>query len=165
MQSSPSSYSRGAFFKAFLMVNWGHAIDVITLLFYFKEHNAFFFKQTICAQCEKDACCDWVGDEGAGHFVKMVHNGIEYGDMQVSLLFHQIKYTWPRCTQCLKITKNVSSKAEQERPEGPTERSVLNFFWETGPKKSEKNQFCHVKKWDFLRHFQTLCCSFQKHDE
>ena len=35
--------------------------------------------QTICAQCEKDPCCDWVGEEGAGHFVKMVHNGIEYG--------------------------------------------------------------------------------------
>jgi 6-phosphogluconate dehydrogenase len=28
-------------------------------------------------------CCDWVGGEGAGHFVKMVHNGIEYGDMQL----------------------------------------------------------------------------------
>jgi 6-phosphogluconate dehydrogenase len=28
-------------------------------------------------------CCDWVGPEGAGHFVKMVHNGIEYGDMQL----------------------------------------------------------------------------------
>lgn len=28
-------------------------------------------------------CCDWVGEDGAGHFVKMVHNGIEYGDMQV----------------------------------------------------------------------------------
>jgi len=28
-------------------------------------------------------CCDWIGDEGAGHFVKMVHNGIEYGDMQL----------------------------------------------------------------------------------
>ncbi len=28
-------------------------------------------------------CCDWVGSDGAGHFVKMVHNGIEYGDMQV----------------------------------------------------------------------------------
>lgn len=28
-------------------------------------------------------CCDWVGDDGAGHFVKMVHNGIEYGDMQL----------------------------------------------------------------------------------
>ena len=28
-------------------------------------------------------CCDWVGEDGAGHFVKMVHNGIEYGDMQI----------------------------------------------------------------------------------
>ncbi len=28
-------------------------------------------------------CCDWIGPDGAGHFVKMVHNGIEYGDMQV----------------------------------------------------------------------------------
>ena len=30
-----------------------------------------------------EPCCDWVGDQGAGHFVKMVHNGIEYGDMQL----------------------------------------------------------------------------------
>ncbi len=30
-----------------------------------------------------DPCCDWVGENGAGHFVKMVHNGIEYGDMQM----------------------------------------------------------------------------------
>jgi 6-phosphogluconate dehydrogenase len=30
-----------------------------------------------------EPCCDWVGDKGAGHFVKMVHNGIEYGDMQL----------------------------------------------------------------------------------
>jgi 6-phosphogluconate dehydrogenase len=29
------------------------------------------------------ACCDWVGEEGAGHYVKMIHNGIEYGDMQI----------------------------------------------------------------------------------
>ena len=30
-----------------------------------------------------EPCCDWVGEDGAGHFVKMVHNGIEYGDMQL----------------------------------------------------------------------------------
>ena len=39
--------------------------------------------QSICAQVGKDACCDWVGEEGSGHYVKMVHNGIEYGDMQL----------------------------------------------------------------------------------
>ncbi len=40
--------------------------------------------QTICAHTDAgDPCCDWVGENGAGHFVKMVHNGIEYGDMQM----------------------------------------------------------------------------------
>jgi 6-phosphogluconate dehydrogenase len=40
--------------------------------------------QAICARTpEGDPCCEWIGDGGAGHFVKMVHNGIEYGDMQL----------------------------------------------------------------------------------
>jgi 6-phosphogluconate dehydrogenase len=40
--------------------------------------------QAISAKVEDGTpCCDWVGDDGAGHFVKMVHNGIEYGDMQL----------------------------------------------------------------------------------
>jgi 6-phosphogluconate dehydrogenase len=40
--------------------------------------------QSIAAKVENGApCCDWVGENGAGHFVKMVHNGIEYGDMQL----------------------------------------------------------------------------------
>ena len=40
--------------------------------------------QGICAKVEDGSpCCDWVGENGAGHFVKMVHNGIEYGDMQL----------------------------------------------------------------------------------
>ena len=39
--------------------------------------------QSISAKVGSEPCCDWVGPEGAGHFVKMVHNGIEYGDMQL----------------------------------------------------------------------------------
>jgi 6-phosphogluconate dehydrogenase len=40
--------------------------------------------QKICAYTDDgEPCCDWVGESGAGHFVKMVHNGIEYGDMQL----------------------------------------------------------------------------------
>jgi 6-phosphogluconate dehydrogenase len=40
--------------------------------------------QKISAHTDKgEPCCDWVGENGAGHFVKMVHNGIEYGDMQM----------------------------------------------------------------------------------
>jgi 6-phosphogluconate dehydrogenase len=40
--------------------------------------------QTISAKVDGGVpCCDWVGERGAGHYVKMVHNGIEYGDMQL----------------------------------------------------------------------------------
>ena len=40
--------------------------------------------QDIAAKVEDGSpCCDWVGDNGAGHYVKMIHNGIEYGDMQM----------------------------------------------------------------------------------
>ncbi|MDO9047048.1 MAG: decarboxylating NADP(+)-dependent phosphogluconate dehydrogenase [Methylobacter sp.] len=39
--------------------------------------------QSISAQVNGEPCCEWVGDNGAGHYVKMVHNGIEYGDMQL----------------------------------------------------------------------------------
>jgi len=47
--------------------------------------------QKICAKTEKgEPCCEWVGENGAGHFVKMVHNGIEYGDMQMICEVYQI---------------------------------------------------------------------------
>ena len=47
--------------------------------------------QAICAKVESgEACCDWVGEGGAGHFVKMVHNGIEYGDMQLICEAYQL---------------------------------------------------------------------------
>jgi 6-phosphogluconate dehydrogenase len=39
--------------------------------------------QAIAAKTDGVPCCDWVGEDGAGHYVKMVHNGIEYGDMQL----------------------------------------------------------------------------------
>jgi 6-phosphogluconate dehydrogenase len=40
--------------------------------------------QAICAKTPQgEPCCEWIGENGAGHFVKMVHNGIEYGDMQL----------------------------------------------------------------------------------
>ncbi|MFA7288239.1 MAG: decarboxylating NADP(+)-dependent phosphogluconate dehydrogenase [Melioribacteraceae bacterium] len=47
--------------------------------------------QSIAAKVEDGTpCCDWVGENGAGHFVKMVHNGIEYGDMQLICEAYQI---------------------------------------------------------------------------
>jgi len=47
--------------------------------------------QAIAATVEDGTpCCDWVGQDGAGHFVKMVHNGIEYGDMQMITEIYQL---------------------------------------------------------------------------
>lgn len=56
------------------------------------EHIKDIF-QSISAKVEDGSpCCDWVGNDGAGHFVKMVHNGIEYGDMQIiSEAYHIMK--------------------------------------------------------------------------
>lgn len=49
--------------------------------------------QSIAAKVDDGKpCCDWVGEDGAGHFVKMVHNGIEYGDMQlINEAYHIMK--------------------------------------------------------------------------
>ncbi|HEU5399810.1 MAG TPA: decarboxylating NADP(+)-dependent phosphogluconate dehydrogenase [Terriglobales bacterium] len=49
--------------------------------------------QAIAAKVEDGTpCCDWVGEDGAGHYVKMVHNGIEYGDMQlIGEAYHLLK--------------------------------------------------------------------------
>ena len=47
--------------------------------------------QAICAKVDDGSpCCDWVAENGAGHFVKMVHNGIEYGDMQLICEAYQL---------------------------------------------------------------------------
>jgi 6-phosphogluconate dehydrogenase len=56
------------------------------------EHVKPIF-QALAAKVENGTpCCDWVGENGAGHFVKMVHNGIEYGDMQlINEAYHMLK--------------------------------------------------------------------------
>jgi 6-phosphogluconate dehydrogenase len=49
--------------------------------------------QSIAAKvADGTPCCDWVGNDGAGHFVKMVHNGIEYGDMQLICEAYQLMH-------------------------------------------------------------------------
>lgn len=56
--------------------------------------------QSIAAKSDGEPCCDWVGDEGAGHYVKMVHNGIEYGDMQLICEVRDIFRPLPYCLRC-----------------------------------------------------------------
>ncbi|NQU26720.1 MAG: decarboxylating NADP(+)-dependent phosphogluconate dehydrogenase [Candidatus Marinimicrobia bacterium] len=57
------------------------------------EHVKPIFQKISAHTDEGDPCCDWVGENGAGHFVKMVHNGIEYGDMQmICETYQMMKY-------------------------------------------------------------------------
>jgi len=46
-------------------------------------HIREMFRAIAARTPDGDPCCDWVGSDGAGHYIKMVHNGIEYGDMQL----------------------------------------------------------------------------------
>lgn len=46
--------------------------------------------QAISAKVDGQPCCEWVGEGGAGHYVKMIHNGIEYGDMQIICEAYQL---------------------------------------------------------------------------
>lgn len=89
--------------------------------------------QAIAAKTEDGSpCCDWVGNNGAGHFVKMVHNGIEYGDMQMiceSYLMmerlldltpadmHQVFSEWNKGelnSYLIEITANIMKKVDTE---------------------------------------------------
>ena len=89
--------------------------------------------QAIAAKSEEGApCCDWVGSGGAGHYVKMVHNGIEYGDMQLiceayDLLQKGIHYSYPELHQLfsewnqgslnsylIEITADIFTKLDQD---------------------------------------------------
>ena len=50
--------------------------------------------QAISAHVDGEPCCDWIGPGGAGHFVKMVHNGIEYGDMQLICEIYDVMHRY-----------------------------------------------------------------------
>lgn len=61
--------------------------------------------QSVCAKvADGSPCCDWVGEGGAGHFVKMVHNGIEYGDIQL-------------ICECYQIMKDILGMSNEEMHE------------------------------------------------
>ncbi|MCX7590041.1 MAG: decarboxylating NADP(+)-dependent phosphogluconate dehydrogenase [Kiritimatiellae bacterium] len=89
--------------------------------------------QAIAAKVDDGTpCCDWVGPEGAGHFVKMVHNGIEYGDMQLiceayhlmsqglgmtPAEMHEVFAEWNRGvldSYLIQITSEILSKTDPE---------------------------------------------------
>lgn len=89
--------------------------------------------QAIAAKVEDGSpCCDWVGEGGAGHYVKMIHNGIEYGDMQLigeayNILknglgltnqeMHEVFAEWNRGeldSYLIEITRDILAKKEED---------------------------------------------------
>ena len=104
--------------------------------------------QGICAKVEGGSpCCDWVGEGGAGHFVKMVHNGIEYGDIQLicecyhimkDILgmtneeMHQTFAVWNRGdldSYLVEITRDILAKKDGDG------RYVLDYILDTAGQK------------------------------
>ena len=70
--------------------------------------------QKIAAKVDGAPCCDWVGQGGAGHFVKMVHNGIEYGDMQlIAEIYHLMKvlFGWEGGSCCSRCNAAVGGRS------------------------------------------------------
>jgi 6-phosphogluconate dehydrogenase len=96
--------------------------------------------QSISAKVDDGTpCCDWVGENGAGHFVKMVHNGIEYGDMQlINEAYHIMK-------DILGMTADEMHEVFKEWNEGPLDsylieitRDILAYKDEDGTALVEK---------------------------
>ena len=111
------------------------------------EHLKPIF-QAIAAKSDNQPCCDWVGEDGSGHFVKMVHNGIEYGDMQLIceafqilrdilglsyLEMHGVFKQWNTeelNSYLIEITRDILIKADSE-----TNKPLLEIILDTAGQK------------------------------
>ncbi len=108
--------------------------------------------QAIAAKVDGGSpCCDWVGEGGAGHFVKMVHNGIEYGDMQLicesyQLMkdglgmsadeMHQVFRTWNEGdleSYLIEITRDILAKKDEDG--SPLVEKILDTAGQKGTGK------------------------------
>jgi len=89
--------------------------------------------QSIAAKVEGGIpCCDWVGEEGAGHFVKMVHNGIEYGDMQL------ICEAYDLMRKILGLSNEEIHQVFQEWNKGDLDSYLIEITSQIFTKKDEK---------------------------
>ena len=107
--------------------------------------------QSISARVDGTPCSDWVGEGGAGHFVKMVHNGIEYGDIQLicecyqimkDLLgmsneeMHEVFAEWNEGdldSYLIEITRDILAKKDEEG------KYVLDYILDTAGQKGTGN--------------------------
>jgi 6-phosphogluconate dehydrogenase len=91
--------------------------------------------QAIAAQVDGQPCCDWVGEGGAGHFVKMVHNGIEYGDMQlISEVYHLMR-------DVLNMQPDEMAEVFAGWNKGELESYLIEITSDILTKKDENGQF------------------------
>jgi len=97
------------------------------------EHVRPIF-QAVAAKVEDGTpCCDWVGENGAGHFVKMVHNGIEYGDMQL------ISEAYFIMKNLLGLTSDEMHEAFKEWNEGELDSYLIEITRDILAFKDENN--------------------------
>jgi len=105
------------------------------------------FQAVAAKVADGSPCCDWVGENGAGHFVKMVHNGIEYGDIQLiceayALMrhigmtaeeMHEVFAEWNRGeldSYLIEITADILAKKDDE-----TGRPMVDVILDTAGQK------------------------------
>lgn len=92
--------------------------------------------QSICAHTEDgEPCADWVGENGAGHFVKMVHNGIEYGDMEL------ICETYQMMRDGLGITNDEQSSIFKEWNKGELDSYLIEITADILDYKEENGNY------------------------
>jgi 6-phosphogluconate dehydrogenase len=79
---------------------------------------------------QEEPCCDWVGEGGAGHFVKMVHNGIEYGDMQLICEAYQMM-------RCMGMSNDEMHQVFAEWNEGDLDSYLIEITRDILAKKED----------------------------
>lgn len=88
--------------------------------------------QSISAKADGEPCCEWVGEGGAGHFVKMVHNGIEYGDMQLICEAYDLMKTLGLTQKEMADVFDGYNKSELDSFLIEITRDILNYKDEEG---------------------------------
>ena len=112
------------------------------------QHVKSIFQDISAKVQDGSPCCQWVGPDGAGHFVKMVHNGIEYGDMQLiceayyimkhalgmsAYEMHEVFTEWNKGeldSYLIEITRDILSKKDKE-----TGRPMVEMILDTAGQK------------------------------
>ncbi len=111
-------------------------------------HVKEIFQAIAAKVADGSPCCEWIGNDGAGHFVKMTHNGIEYGDMQLICEAYQLMATglgmgakemnkvfteWnngPLDSYLIEITRDILAKDDEE-----TGQPIVDIILDTAGQK------------------------------